>query len=112
MLSVGYAECHIQAFYAGCHYDECHYAECRYAECHYAECQYAECHYAEFHYAECHYAECHYAECCGATAFVSRKPLSNIFQKMKKKIGEENVSNLKVSTDVLKNSRFLKKGIF
>jgi hypothetical protein len=29
MLNAIYAECHIQAFYA-----ECHYAECRYAECH------------------------------------------------------------------------------
>ncbi len=33
MLSVNYAECHKQAYYA-----ECHCAECRYTECHYAEC--------------------------------------------------------------------------
>ncbi len=39
MLSVIYAECHIQALRAGCHYVECHYAECRYAECRYAECR-------------------------------------------------------------------------
>jgi hypothetical protein len=29
MLSVIYAECHIQAIYAECHYAECRYAECR-----------------------------------------------------------------------------------
>jgi len=29
MLGVNYAECHLQALCA-----ECHYAECRYAECH------------------------------------------------------------------------------
>jgi hypothetical protein len=29
MLTVTYAECHIYAFYAECHYDERHYAECR-----------------------------------------------------------------------------------
>jgi hypothetical protein len=29
MLIVTYAECHIYAFYAECHYDEHHYAECR-----------------------------------------------------------------------------------
>jgi hypothetical protein len=34
MLSVNYAECHIQAPYA-----ECHFAECRYAECCYVECR-------------------------------------------------------------------------
>ncbi len=33
MLSVIYAECHIQALYAECQYAECPYAECRYAEC-------------------------------------------------------------------------------
>jgi hypothetical protein len=33
MLSVIYAECHIQALYAGCHYAECRYAECRYTVC-------------------------------------------------------------------------------
>jgi hypothetical protein len=33
MLNVTYAECHIQALYA-----ECHFAECRSAECHYTEC--------------------------------------------------------------------------
>jgi hypothetical protein len=33
MLSVGYAEFHIQALYAECHKAECHYDECRYAEC-------------------------------------------------------------------------------
>jgi hypothetical protein len=33
MLSVIYAECHIQALYAECRYAEYHYAECRYAEC-------------------------------------------------------------------------------
>jgi hypothetical protein len=26
MLNVTYAECHIQALYAECHYVECHYA--------------------------------------------------------------------------------------
>jgi hypothetical protein len=34
MLSVIYAQCHMQARYA-----ECHNAECRYAECHYAKCR-------------------------------------------------------------------------
>jgi hypothetical protein len=29
MLSVTYAECHIKALYAGCHYGECRYGECR-----------------------------------------------------------------------------------
>ncbi len=33
MLSVIYAECHIQALYAECHYGERQNAECRYAEC-------------------------------------------------------------------------------
>ncbi len=34
MLSVIYAECHIQAaLYAECHYVECHYAYCRSAFC-------------------------------------------------------------------------------
>jgi hypothetical protein len=46
MLSVSYAECHIQALY-----EECHYAECSYDEGHYAECNYDECHYAECSYA-------------------------------------------------------------
>jgi hypothetical protein len=38
MLSVFYAECHIQALNAVCHIKalnaECHYTECRYVECH------------------------------------------------------------------------------
>ncbi len=46
MLSVIYAECHIQALYAECRYAQCRYAECRYAECRYAECCYAGCHSA------------------------------------------------------------------
>ncbi len=29
MLSVIFAESHIQALYAECHYAQCHYAECR-----------------------------------------------------------------------------------
>ncbi len=29
MLNATYAECHIQALYAECHYAECHYAGCR-----------------------------------------------------------------------------------
>jgi hypothetical protein len=29
MLNVTYAECHIQALDAECHYADCHYAECR-----------------------------------------------------------------------------------
>jgi hypothetical protein len=33
MLSVTYAECHMQTLYAECRYAECRYAECRYAEC-------------------------------------------------------------------------------
>jgi hypothetical protein len=33
MLTVAYAECHIQAAYAECSYAECHYTECRYGEC-------------------------------------------------------------------------------
>ncbi len=33
MLSVIYAECHIQALYAECRCGECQNAECRYAEC-------------------------------------------------------------------------------
>ncbi len=33
MLSVIYAECHIQALYAECHYAVCRYAEYRYTEC-------------------------------------------------------------------------------
>ncbi len=33
MLSVVYAEHHISALDAECHYAECRYAECRYAEC-------------------------------------------------------------------------------
>ncbi len=31
--TVTYAECHINAPYAGCRYAECRYAECRFAEC-------------------------------------------------------------------------------
>ncbi len=34
MLSVIYAECHMEAIYTECRYAECRYAECRYAECH------------------------------------------------------------------------------
>jgi hypothetical protein len=34
MLTVTYAECHIQAPYAEWLYAECRYAEYRYAECH------------------------------------------------------------------------------
>jgi hypothetical protein len=34
MLGVIYAECHIQALYAECHYSECRYPEIHYAECH------------------------------------------------------------------------------
>ncbi len=33
MLSVSYAECHIQALYAEGRYAECRYAECLYAKC-------------------------------------------------------------------------------
>ncbi len=33
MLTVVYAECLREAYYAECHYAECHYAECHYAEC-------------------------------------------------------------------------------
>jgi hypothetical protein len=33
MLSVTYAECHIQALYDECYYAECLYSECRYKEC-------------------------------------------------------------------------------
>jgi hypothetical protein len=29
MLSVFYAKCRKQVYYAECHYAECHYAECR-----------------------------------------------------------------------------------
>jgi hypothetical protein len=29
MLSVNYADCGKQAYYAECRYAECHYAECR-----------------------------------------------------------------------------------
>ncbi len=43
MMSVFYAECHIQELHAECRYVECFYAECRNAECRYAECRYAEC---------------------------------------------------------------------
>jgi len=32
MLSVIYAECHIQALYILYHYGECHYAKCHYVE--------------------------------------------------------------------------------
>ncbi len=45
MLSVNYAQCHKQAYYA-----ESHYVECR----------------KQAYYAECRNAECRYAECCGA----------------------------------------------
>ncbi len=38
MLTATYADCHILALCA-----ECHFAECRYAECHYAECRGAFC---------------------------------------------------------------------
>jgi hypothetical protein len=43
ILSVTYAECHIQAHCAECHYAECHIQD---------HC--AECHNTEFLYAECH----------------------------------------------------------
>jgi hypothetical protein len=43
MLSVIYAECHIQALHAEYHYTECRCAGCRYTECRYAECCYTEC---------------------------------------------------------------------
>ncbi len=66
MLSVTYAEYHMQPLYAECHYSKCHYAERNYAERHYAERHFAERHYAERHYAERHYAERHYAKCRGA----------------------------------------------
>jgi hypothetical protein len=33
MLSVIYADCHIQALNVECHYADCHNAECRYDEC-------------------------------------------------------------------------------
>jgi hypothetical protein len=33
MLTITYAECHIEAPYANCRYTECHFAECYYAEC-------------------------------------------------------------------------------
>jgi hypothetical protein len=39
MLSVVYAESHIQALYAEYHYVECRHAECHYVVCHYAECR-------------------------------------------------------------------------
>ncbi len=43
MLSVIYAECHTQALYADCRYDECLYAECHlqalYADCRYSGCR-------------------------------------------------------------------------
>ncbi len=42
MFSVTYAEFHIYALCAECHYAECHYAECHYAECHNADCRGAE----------------------------------------------------------------------
>ncbi len=32
VLSVVYAKCHKQSFYAECHYAKCHYAERHYAE--------------------------------------------------------------------------------
>jgi hypothetical protein len=34
MLTVTYAECHVQAPYAECLYAECRYADCRSAENH------------------------------------------------------------------------------
>ncbi len=34
MLTVTFAECHIQATYAECRFVECHFYECRYAVCH------------------------------------------------------------------------------
>ncbi len=34
VLSISYAECHIQALNAEFHYTECHYSDCHYAECH------------------------------------------------------------------------------
>ncbi len=34
MLNFIYAECHIQALYAECHYAEWHHPEWHYAECH------------------------------------------------------------------------------
>jgi hypothetical protein len=39
MLSVIYAELHIQAIYGECRYAESHYAECHYTECRYVECR-------------------------------------------------------------------------
>jgi hypothetical protein len=42
LLSVIYAQYHIQALYA-----ECRYTECRYVKCHYAERCYAECRSAD-----------------------------------------------------------------
>jgi hypothetical protein len=33
VLSVDYAQCHLQTVYAECHYSECRDAECRYAQC-------------------------------------------------------------------------------
>ncbi len=39
MLSVNYAECCKQAYYAECRYAECRYVEWRYDECRYAECR-------------------------------------------------------------------------
>jgi hypothetical protein len=62
MLTVTFAECHIQA-----PHPECHYAECCNAECRYAERRYVEYHYAECCYADCRYAECRYAECRGTS---------------------------------------------
>ena len=58
MLNFVYAECHIQAFFAECHYVECCYAECCYAECHYAECHLCRVAHTSF-FAERRYAECH-----------------------------------------------------
>ncbi len=46
LLSVIYAQCHIQALYAECRDAECRYSECRYADCRYAVCLFAECRYA------------------------------------------------------------------
>ncbi len=37
MLTVTYAECHIQVPYSECLHVESHYAEFRYAECRYTE---------------------------------------------------------------------------
>ncbi len=43
-----------------------------YAECH-IETSYAEYRYAEYHHAECHYTQCRYAECRCASLSSTRK---------------------------------------